>query len=457
MSRKHFGTDGVRGVANRDLTPELCMMIGSAAGRWLIGAGQTPKVVIGRDTRRSGPMLGAALAAGFCSSGVDVVTLGIVPTGLVSYAARTGDFGLGAVISASHNPAPDNGVKLIGHDGRKVPDEDESTIESLMDVSPAQPEGGAVGWLEARRDVIEEYLASLESIVPERLDGMRIAVDGAHGAAFELGPEILRRLGAELIVAGHRPDGMNINAEGGATKPRTIQDATRSSGATVGVAFDGDADRAVFADSAGRLINGDRTMAIWANHWRAEIAPPTLVGTVMSNGGFEAYLEREGITLERAPVGDKHVAARMAATGARLGGEQSGHLIFAGRGPTGDGLITALELLRVLKREGRTAAEAFGDYEAWPQLLVNVTVADRGTWNEGPKVANALAEGEARLAGRGRLVVRASGTQPMIRVMVEADEERLRDDVAESIVSAMQAEAGGKVYGRVDLTHALGD
>lgn len=402
-------------------------------------------------------MLGAALAAGFCASGVDVVTLGIVPTGLVSFAARTGDFGLGAVISASHNPAPDNGVKLIGHDGRKLPDEVEATIEGLMDADAPRPEGGAVGWLEASRAVIDSYLAYLEAIVPERLDGMRIAVDGAHGAAYELGPEILRRLGAELIVAGHLPDGMNINAEGGATKPRTVQDATREGGAHVGIAFDGDADRAVFADSQGRLINGDRTMAIWANHWRQELEPATLVGTVMSNGGFEAYLRREGVALERAAVGDKHVAARMADTGARLGGEQSGHLIFAERGPTGDGLITALELLRVLRREGRSAAEAFGDYDAWPQLLVNVTVADRATWNAGPKVATALTEGDARLAGRGRLVVRASGTQPMIRVMVEADDESLRDDVAESIVSAMEAEAGGKVYGRVDLTHALGD
>jgi phosphoglucosamine mutase len=402
-------------------------------------------------------MLGAALAAGFCSARVDVTVLGVVPTGLVSFAACAGAFGMGAVVSASHNPAPDNGVKLIGHDGRKLSDAVEAEIESLLEAPGERPEGAMVGWMDRDPQAIVGYMQHLEALVPERLDGMRVAVDCAHGAAFELGPEVLRRLGAEVVACGVEPDGMNINAHGGATKPAAIQELTRSTGAVIGIAFDGDADRAVFSDSQGRLINGDRTMAIWARHWRSGLHPPALVGTVMSNGGFESYLRQAGVSLVRTPVGDKHVAARMAETGAKLGGEQSGHLIFAERGPTGDGLVTALELLRVLRREGRTAAEAFGEYEAWPQLLVNVKVADRETWDRGERVATALAEAAAKLNGHGRLVVRASGTQPMIRIMVEADEVSLRDAVARGIVKAIQAEAGGEVYGEVDLTHALGD
>jgi phosphoglucosamine mutase len=402
-------------------------------------------------------MLEASLAAGLCSVGIDVVSLGVAPTPTIAFAARTGTYGLGGIVSASHNPAPDNGIKFVGHDGRKLPDAEELRIEALMDEGGERPTGAGVGVYSFERHEIEGYMELLESAVPERLDGMRIAVDAAHGAAYELGPEILHRLGADVVLMGASPDGMNINAEGGATKPQTIQEFTKACHAAVGVAFVGDADRAVFSDDQGRLINGDRTIGIWAAHYqeRGELDPPVVVGTVMSNGGFDAYMTSRGIKLERAPVGDKYVAQRIEDTSALVGGEQSGHIIFPRRGPTGDGLMTMLELLRVIKVEGRPTSSFYDDYEPWPQIMINLAVESKEGW-EG-KVKAELEQGERDLEGRGRLAVRPSGTQPVIRVMVEADEYELRDRVAESIVAAMERELGGHVEGRVDLTYALGD
>jgi phosphoglucosamine mutase len=460
MSRKYFGTDGARGVANRKLTPELACRVGFAAGTYIHSKGLAPKVVLGQDTRRSGSMLSAALASGFCSAGVDVLSVGVAPTGCVSFLARTGPYGMGSVISASHNPAPDNGIKLIGHDGRKLPDETEETIEGLMENLPGQrPEGAGVGDFATSRREVDRYLAFLETIVPERLEGIRVALDAAHGAAYELAPEILRRLGAEVQLAGCQPDGMNINAEGGATKPHAIQHLTKAGHAHLGVAFDGDADRAVFSDEQGRLINGDRTMALWCAHWRKHggLSPATVVGTVMSNSGFEQYLRACAIHLERTPVGDKYVSARVIELEAKVGGEQSGHIIFSERGPTGDGLVTALEVLRVIKREGRSASAFYGDFENWPQILVNVVFSKGNAWENNESVVAALKDAEATLIGRGRISVRASGTQPMVRVMVEAANFALRDQVTNSIVRAMESALGGKVYSRVDLTYALGD
>lgn len=425
-----------------------------------MGSSEPRRAVIGRDTRRSGPMLGAALASGFCSVGVDVVALGVVPTPTVSYVVRTGAYGIGAVVSASHNPAPDNGIKFLGHDGRKLADSAEKAIEDLLEVPiPTRPTGAGVGLLESDRSPIEAYLDYLVSLVPEGLGGMTVALDAAHGAAYALAPDVLVRLGAKVLVTGAEPDGMNINEEGGATKPDTIRRFTVEAEADVGVAFDGDADRAVFSDERGTLINGDRTIGIWSGHWQrhGRLGPPVVVGTVMSNGGFEAYLNGRGIGLERAPVGDKYVAQHIEKTGARIGGEQSGHIIFPERGPTGDGLITMLELLRVFQREGRPASAFAADYEPWPQILINVSVDSKEGWDQGPEVRAALLEGEEELGTEGRLIVRPSGTQPMIRIMVEAVEYGLRDRVAERILSAMQSECGGKVYSRVDLTHALGD
>ncbi len=458
MSRPRFGTDGVRGVANAKLTPEFALDLGLAVGAWLRGSSVPNRVAIGRDTRRSGPMLEAALSAGLASMGIDVVSLGVAPTPAVAYAARYGGFGLGIIVSASHNPAPDNGIKFVTHQGVKSTEEQEADWTRRMEEGPAERgSGDAVGTILTSTEPLDAYLDFLVALVPEGLAGMRVAVDAAHGAAYALAPRVLRALGAEAIVVGDRPDGMNINADGGATKPETIQTLTRITGADVGVAFDGDADRAVFSDGQGRLINGDRTLGIWAAHLQAEgrLDPPVVVGTVMSNGGFEVYLREMGIRLERTPVGDKHVAARIKATRALCGGEQSGHLIFPEHQPTGDGLVTMLEFFRTLVVSGRSAASCYEDYRPWPQLLVNVGATSTEGWKE--KLQDRLEDAETRLLGRGRLLVRPSGTQPMLRIMVEAEEERLRDEVTQSLVDAAVERLGGHVEGRVDLTHALGD
>lgn len=460
MSRAHFGTDGVRGVANARLTPELALKLGQAAGRYISEQGLVKRAVIGRDTRRSGPLLTSALASGLSSAGIDVVTLDVVPTPTVSFVARTGEFGIGAVVSASHNPAPDNGIKFVGHDGRKLTDDVELEIEALMmGEYPDRPVGAAVGDVRSDRSSVDQYLAYLESICSHGLKGLRVAVDGSNGAAFELGPEILRRLGADVVVVANCPDGMNINAECGATHPSTICAFTVESRADVGVAFDGDADRAIFSDERGTLINGDRTMGAWSvnRQARGQLDPAVVVGTVMSNGGFEAYLAEKSIRLERAPVGDKYVAERMRDTRAAIGGEQSGHLIFSALGPTGDGLITMLEFFGVLVDEGRPASSIVADYEPWPQVLVNVSLPSLAGWDQGREMQDVLATAKETLGSNGRVVVRPSGTQPMIRVMVEAESQESRDVVADRIVGTMQDTLGGQVYSRVDLTHALGD
>ncbi len=458
--KRLFGTDGVRGVANETLTPELAFQIGRAAAMWARGQGLPRRVAIGRDTRRSGPMIGAALASGVCSAGAEALVLGVVPTGAVSAIVRGAEFALGAVVSASHNPAPDNGIKLMAADGRKLSTEAEQWVEANLETIPdPRPTGAEVGRLVQDRSEVTGYTDWLASLVPEGLEGLTVAVDAGNGAAYELAPALFERLGARVVAVGTDPDGMNINAEGGATKPDTIQRVTQETGATIGVAFDGDADRAVFSDAQGRLINGDRTMAIWCAHWRrhGRLDPALVVGTVMTNGGFERYMRESGVEVERTDVGDKYVSARLTERGGRIGGEQSGHIIFPDHLPTGDGLVTALEVLRVLKRDGRTAEDCFGDYESWPQLLVNVAVGSKEGWQERPGLAGALSEAESALAGRGRLNVRPSGTQPMMRVMVEADDEALRDRVADSVVAAMIGDLGGEVYSRVDLTYALGD
>ncbi|HTQ11287.1 MAG TPA: phosphoglucosamine mutase, partial [Fimbriimonadaceae bacterium] len=419
MSKKLFGTDGIRGVANEKLTPELAFSVAQGAGVWLQKSGEMPAAVVGMDTRRSGPMLESAVSAGLCSTGISVLCLGVAPTPAVSYIARTGPFGLGVILSASHNPAPDNGIKFVGHNGKKLSDDSEEEIEGLAGKEFPRPTGGLVGPILRDERPLLGYLDMLVQIVPERLDGMRIAVDCAHGAAAMLAPEALRRLGAEVFTTGDEPDGLNINAEGGATKPERIQNLTVEIGADVGVSFDGDADRAIFSDEKGRLINGDRTIGIWAVHQqrRRELEPAVVVGTVMSNGGFEQYLSLRGIRLERTPVGDKYVAQKIEETGALIGGEQSGHIIFPHRGPTGDGLITMLELLRVFKTEARPVSSFFNEYEPWPQMLVNVEVADRESWRSGERVQSAIAESEEALRGHGRINVRPSGTQPLVRVM----------------------------------------
>lgn len=460
MSHLKFGTDGVRGVANLTLTPELAFKIGRAAGRLLVESGNVKRALVCRDTRKSGPMIAAGLSSGLCSTGVDVETLGVFPTGGACHLTRCGEYGLGAVVSASHNPAPDNGIKLIGPDARKLSSEDEKWIESQLDTPLADPPiGAAVGDLKPMATAHAVYREWLMKVVPERLHGLTIAMDCGHGAAYEIAPEVFRGLGATVHAVGTSPDGSNINAEGGATKPQTIQNWTCETRSDIGIAFDGDADRAVFCDSQGRLINGDRTMGLWCAHWKPydRLSPAVVVGTVMSNGGFETFLKSLGVSVERTDVGDKHVSARLSELGGKIGGEQSGHIIFPDLLPTGDGLVTALEICRVLKRDGRPSTCFVDDYENWPQCLVNVAVTNKDGWDSDPRLMDSIQSVEADLAGHGRVNVRASGTQPMIRIMVEADSVELRDKARDFLVDEFLGVLGGKIYSQVDLTHALGD
>lgn len=462
MSNPKFGTDGIRGVANRELTPLLAFQLGRAAGDELKARGEVGPVLIARDTRRSGTMLGAALAAGFCSAGCEVSAVGVLPTGGVSYLVRTTEFVLGAVISASHNPAPDNGIKLIGTTGRKVAADFEAAIQSRMESgwkNEDSPMGGDIGRIDQTPGQTEPYRRFLLSTVPEGLGGLRVAVDASNGAAYELGSWIFRELGAEVVETGNTPDGMNINAEGGATKPHTIQSLAQQQRSDLGVAYDGDADRAVFSTGSGALINGDRMMAIWSVYWKQQgsLRPASVVGTVMSNSGFETYLREQGIELIRTSVGDKYVAQTLDETGGQIGGEQSGHIIFPEYGPTGDGLITALQLARVLKRSGSSLDALSQAFHNWPQRLVNVQLDRKEGWENDPQVLAASSRVEAQLVGQGRLSLRASGTQPIVRVMVEAQDEALRDQVIDQVVQALLESRGGKIYSDVELTHALGD
>lgn len=456
MSRKFFGTDGVRGLANKGkMTPEMVMKIGLAAGTVMRQKGLPNKVVVGRDTRRSGTMLSTALIAGFTAAGVDALAIGVAPTPAVAFCARTG-YGLGIVISASHNPAADNGIKLLSAAGGKVSDDFELEVEALLDSEFLdRPVGADVGVLTQERGLLEFYADFLVGLVPERLDGMKIALDAANGAGYELGPTVLQRLGAEVITMANEPDGFNINRSCGATHPQAVQDLVVQSHADIGVAFDGDADRAVFSDDHGRLINGDRTMAMWGAHWHVD--PPVIVGTVMSNTGFERYLESKGIHLDRAKVGDKYVSERIAANSAKVGGEQSGHIIFPHHGPTGDGLVTMLELLRVLKREERPAHSFYDDFANWPQTLVNMNVADLATWRESNGIGEAIEQAEKAVEGHGRVNIRPSGTQPIVRVMVEADNEETRNQARDLVVNALISGAGGSIYSETDLTTSLGE
>lgn len=455
-----FGTDGVRGVANVGLTPETALAIGRAVGLWLAEQGLPRRAVVGEDTRRSSPMLSSALAAGLASTGADCELVGVTPTGGVGWAVRTGGFGTGLVVSASHNPAADNGIKLFGPDGAKASREYEAFVERCVaEGGGARPVGAELGRVRSDPGRMEAYAEWLCGLVPEGLAGMRVAVDAANGAAWSVAPDVLRRLGANPVVVAAEPDGMNINAGCGATSPDRLQRLVAESGVELGVAFDGDADRAVFSDAEGRLVNGDRTMAIWAEHWAGteRFDPKLVVGTVMTNGGFEAEMRSIGVGIERVDVGDKHVSAKLRELGGKIGGEQSGHIVFPEHAPTGDGLVTALELLRVVRRSGRPLSELFECYEAWPQVLVNIEVPDAAQVAKSPSVAEAEQSARGLVGGRGRVNVRPSGTQPMLRVMVEADDRAARDEAAAIVVEAVRAGHGGRVVAEVDLTHALGD
>lgn len=439
-----FGTDGVRGIANRDLTPELAFSLGRAAVRALAGE-DPPRVVLGRDTRASGEMLEAALAAGICSAGGDVLRVGVVPTPAVAFLTVDLRARAGAVISASHNPPEDNGIKFFSAEGMKLADELERRIEALVEEEDGpRPEGGAVGRiLPEMREGQDRYLDHLAEAVGGGLGGLSVVVDCANGAAFRLAPALLERLGAEVHAIHDAPDGANINVGCGATNPEVVAEAVRRFGADAGVALDGDADRAVLADARGSIVDGDQILAACALAMKEEgrLAKDAVATTVMANLGFRRAMDHAGITILETPVGDRYVLEEMLRSGAVLGGEQSGHVIFLEQATTGDGLLTAGRFLALAREQGKTVAELASCMRRYPQVLEAVPVADRSALEGAEPVWEAVREAETALGDRGRVLVRASGTEPVIRVMVEAETEdeaaRRARDVAEAVRAAL--------------------
>ena len=444
-----FGTDGVRGVANADLTPELAFRIGRAAGAVLAHKIDiVHPVVVGRDTRVSGSMLEAAIVAGITSTGRNVITIGVIPTPGVARITTAIDAAAGVMISASHNPIEDNGIKIFGPDGFKLTDAEEDEIASLIDAEDLpRPTHLDVGMASASHGLAERYASALLEIGSD-LRGMTIVVDAAFGAAFEVGPYVLRKLGAAVVAINAENDGSRINVSCGATDLAPLQAAVRAQGGgnVLGVAFDGDADRALFVDERGEKLTGDHVMLILSREMqRAGTLPgATVVGTVMSNVGLEVAMRREGITLERTPVGDRYVLERMRAGAFRLGGEQSGHIIDLTRNTTGDGLLTAVSLFGSVARSGRTLHELAADLVEFPQILLNVRVESEKEKIAGsPGVAAAIERAQRELDGVGRILVRPSGTEPLVRVMLEGPDSdqigRLASEIAGAIREATLA------------------
>ncbi|HZZ63127.1 MAG TPA: phosphoglucosamine mutase [Roseiarcus sp.] len=445
MGRKYFGTDGIRGRANGIITAEIAMKVGEAAGRAFQRGEHRHRVVIGKDTRLSGYMIEYALVAGFTSVGVDVLLLGPVPTPAVAMLTRSMRCDLGVMISASHNPYEDNGIKLFGPDGFKLSDGVEARIEALMDgdAAPLLARSPDLGRAKRIDDVQARYIEFAKRTLSRDVsfEGLRVVIDCANGAAYRVAPEALWELGAEVIRIGVEPNGLNINLDVGSTAPESLSRKVREMRADVGIALDGDADRMIIADEKGHLVDGDQVMAVIAESWRDDgrLAKPGIVATVMSNLGLERRLASLGLTLERTAVGDRYVIERMREKGYNVGGEQSGHVIFSDYSTTGDGLVSALQVLAVVQKLGRPVSEVCHRFDPLPQVLRNVRF-NGGKPLEDPLVAKAIAEATARLAGRGRLVVRPSGTEPVIRVMGEADDKALVDslvgDVCEAVAGA---------------------
>ena len=457
-----FGTDGVRGVANRELTAELAMALGAAAARRLgrTGAARRRVAVVGRDPRASGEMLEAAVIAGIASEGVDTLRVGVLPTPAVAYLTSAYDADFGVMISASHNPMPDNGIKIFGPGGHKLDDATEDRIEELVHQGPgSRPTGAGIGRVVDAEDALERYLRHVGKAATTRLDALTVVVDCAHGAASLAAPRAYRAAGANVIPIHAEPDGLNINDNCGSTHMQALSAAVVSYGADLGLAHDGDADRCLAVDAHGRVIDGDAIMVVLALAMQeaGELASDTLVTTVKSNMGLHLAMRSAGIEVRTTGVGDRYVLEELRAGLFSLGGEQSGHIVLPSFGTTGDGIVTGLRLMARMAQTGRSLAGLAEPMQTLPQVLINVEVADRATWHTGARVSESLRNGEEALRDRGRVNVRASGTQPMIRVMVEADSHELRDRVASEIVRAMEEEAGGKIYSRVDLTHALGD
>ncbi|NML15402.1 phosphoglucosamine mutase [Azohydromonas caseinilytica] len=443
MSRNYFGTDGIRGtVGQSPITPDFMLRLGHAVGRVLRTGAKRPTVLIGKDTRISGYMIESALEAGFASAGVDVLLSGPLPTPGVAYLTRALRLDLGVVISASHNPFNDNGVKFFSAHGQKLPDAWELAVEAALLESPSWVDSTGLGKARRLQDAGGRYIEFCKSTVSNELSfkGMKLVVDAAHGAAYQVAPAVFHELGAEVVTIGASPDGLNINAGVGATAPQALVQAVREHGADYGIALDGDADRLQMVDAAGRLYNGDELLYVMvADRLAQGQGVPGAVGTLMTNMGVELALRRLDVPLVRAKVGDRYVLEELSARGWQLGGEGSGHLIALDRHTTGDGIVSALQILQAVCRHGRSLASLLEGVSLFPQTLLNVCLAEGADWKRNTKLAEVQADVERALGEAGRVLIRASGTEPVLRVMVEARDGEQGRACAERLAEAARA------------------
>lgn len=442
MTRKYFGTDGIRGRTNaQPMTSEIAMRVGQAAGAHFQRGDHKHRVVIGKDTRLSGYMMESALVAGFTSVGMDVIMVGPMPTPGVAMLTTSMRADIGVMISASHNPFVDNGIKLFGPDGYKLSDEDEAAIEKLLTEEPKLVPAAQIGRARRVEDARGRYIHNAKMSFPPdlRLDGLKIVVDCANGAGYQVAPSVLWELGADVVTLGVSPNGTNINDHCGSTYPEPLREQVVKEGADIGLALDGDADRLIVVDEKGKVVDGDQLMALIATDWQArgKLQGGGIVATVMSNLGLEKYLEGLGLTLERTKVGDRYVLEKMRADGFNVGGEQSGHLILSDYATTGDGLLAGLQILAALVTADKPASELLGKFEPYPQLLKNVRYGDTDPLDH-PKVKSAIAEGEKELADTGRLLIRKSGTEPLVRVMAEGLDDAAVGKVVDEIISVIE-------------------
>jgi len=445
---KYFGTDGVRGVANSELTPEFAFRLGRVGGYVLTkDAKERPKVLIGRDTRISGEMLEGALVAGLLSIGAEVMRLGVISTPGVAYLTRVMNAQAGVMISASHNPVADNGIKFFGPDGFKLTDAQEAEIEALLDAEEdtlPRPIGGDIGSVTDYFEGGQKYISYLKQTVDEEFLGIHVALDCAHGATSQLATHLFADLEADISTMGASPDGLNINEGVGSTHPEKLAAFVLERGADVGLAFDGDGDRLIAVDEKGQIVDGDQIMFIIGKYLQAKgrLKKGTVVSTVMSNMGFYKALEDNGMTSVQTAVGDRYVVEEMRAHDYNVGGEQSGHIVFLDYNTTGDGLLTGIQLVNIMKVTGKRLSELAGEMTIFPQKLVNVRVTDKHAVTQNEKVAAVIAEVETEMAGNGRVLVRPSGTEPLVRVMVEAPSAEACEEYVNRIAEVVKAEMG---------------
>jgi phosphoglucosamine mutase len=443
MSRL-FGTDGVRGLANKDITSESALNLAQAAaivlGEQARARGQKPIAVIGRDPRISGEFLAAAISAGLASSGVDVFDAGVIPTPATSFLTADLDADFGVMISASHNPAPDNGIKFFSRGGHKLDDAVEDAIEKALSAKPLTPIGAEIGHVKEFADARSRYLVHLQGTLPNSLKGIKVVVDCANGAASDIAPKAFRDAGAEVVVIGNEPDGYNINLGCGSTHLSALQAAVVENGADVGIAHDGDADRTLAVDATGAIVDGDQIMAILAvaAKARGDLSRNTLVATVMSNLGLKIAMKQSGIDMIETKVGDRYVLEVIREGGYTLGGEQSGHLIFARHATTGDGILTGLQLLAQMSSTGKSLQELASAMTVYPQVLINVPEVDKSKVDSDPELQKVVQEAKTELGETGRVLLRASGTEPLVRVMVEAKDVGTAQSWAERIARVVE-------------------